>query len=248
MFVLGCYFQQFHGFILKLVARDFGHRKCVQVSLILAHIGTLILMNPFLQMNWSIIYVVDSPHVWFVTLVISDESPLIFPKENGSTWVACGVTRNQERAGHSHLSDEIDWSTKKSQAVCGQVCGQREYVFTAWIWEQECRACDQAYMSHHVAAMDMRPIASHQANQCQSVASEWSGFRDVAGRCEDVSITLNYIQLVQQLVSWRQVLRQWHLSKMLSADLWTSLVTRRQRWLHTMLHLTWGPNPCFSMF
>ena len=65
MFVLGCYFQQFQGFILKLVARDFGHRKCVQVSLILAHIGTLILMNLFLQMNWSIIYVVDSPHVWF---------------------------------------------------------------------------------------------------------------------------------------------------------------------------------------
>lgn len=87
MFVLGCYFQQFQGFILKLVARDFGHRKCVQVSLILAHIGTLILMNPFLQMNWSIIYAVDSPHVWFVTLVISDESPLIFPKENGGTWV-----------------------------------------------------------------------------------------------------------------------------------------------------------------
>ena len=87
MFVLGCYFQQFHGFILKLVARDFGHRKCVQVSLMLAHIGTLILMNPFLQMSWSIIYVVDSPHVWFVTLVISDESPLIFPKENASTWV-----------------------------------------------------------------------------------------------------------------------------------------------------------------
>ena len=34
MFVLGCYFQQFHGFILKLVARDFGHRKCVCPSVL----------------------------------------------------------------------------------------------------------------------------------------------------------------------------------------------------------------------